>query len=1279
MEIIKELNKDDGIEFIKNGSITHAMNIVVSKDGNSIENEKSLETIVTLEEDLKIVGIIPCATELVIFCDNNNIYRFDEETQELNQVANSWNWYGGEVFGTYTYNVRGDLIVAISERNADKDVPLKVINLNNADLGSDDIYTLNPAIPQVTVLDSGTAVGGRMRVGTYLVFIRFEISNHEYTSWKDLGTIIYIDAPFKTGSISSITLQGSRGTTRNWDPTYYLNDGYAEDTDYASSSIDLDIQIDNKTSNKFKSFQIAYVCTYKDGIEAFNLGSYQFSDSGKYHITGNRNVLEKLSVDEVLNSANNFNIYNVKTMCNYGNRLYVANYKEESRKLDISKIDTSNIRVGVYADKDEYGNTLNYIVDAKPIEDEVYRFYVHYVYPDGSYTDGIIIENNNMRTGDTKKGVQITIGTYSNTQTGEYDRPIYMTCYDDTKVSDVVAAIRAAKTNPSYPNYNDSTIKDKLGLITMSETEGVDYYWFNLDPRFETNNTRRITYLCPYTNNNGDRLFRTPHRIKGNFVFDNVPMYEGFVGYFISYEEIDSIIVGDGIIDQHRDMAIGATSVTLRNANFQSLAADAVETQFYSEDIYVTKKGGVPNILIDLLYTTFKTRDQATTQDVSTYVTWDCFPGSSEEYTMANLNSYLDVTNSTIIALSQYTQLVSTEAGQYYKLSFYANGRKPTPVAINNNNNGESHKSTTIGRLLRINQELYIQKDNVKLVRLAPNFYTTKETSSYGNNAQRQNVSGYTRFSSIFMFDGRGVEFAGEWQPIYAIDPANVVGKYYLAFVNEPNTNTSGRDMMHVNAVQIYKQVRYPRSAKIKVGKVPEVYFSYRDNSKDIIKNILNKQLTAATLYGLYELASRYSDYSRPLLNAYNPTALSNQIESYGKFIRRSNVIQSESTNNAWRQFPADGYKIISENKGDIINILGIGVYLIAHCEHSMFIFNRDSTLATRDKDVQMYMPDAFDTEYQEVFTSEKGYGGLQDFTSFTCNEVGYIFFDRSKRKIYRFDDKQLNDITDGIQQVIDRFLTANTHIDLGMDKEANRLLLSFTGEDTIVTTSYSFITNTWVSHHDYFAKYFNTKTSLYTTNDISKNIVGRIGDIKVDTYLDYGIFKIPADKNVFYLGDKDSHCAVVDIVFNLQFETIKLLNYITYDIRKLGNINYSGDKILIFTNSCISSEWDISSEERNVPNLTKAYYEHGKWNFNYFRNLIRSVETIEPIERITGKYAIEILDDEDKNRITELTRYNRRDSLINGKYIGIRFIIHQTDAKVTLSNVECYINKYRE
>lgn len=343
-----------------------------------------------------------------------------------------------------------------------------------------------------------------------------------------------------------------------------------------------------------------------------------------------------------------------------------------------------------------------------------------------------------------------------------------------------------------------------------------------------------------------------------------------------------------------------------------------------------------------------------------------------------------------------------------------------------------------------------------------------------------------------------------------------------------------------------------------------------------------------------------------------------------------------------------------------------------------MFIFNRDSTLATKDKDVQMYMPDAFDTEYQEVFTSEKGYGGLQDYNAFTCNETGYIFFDKSKRRIYRFDDKQLNDITDGIQSIIDNYVTEDTIIDMGMDKENNRLICSFTGENWIITLSYSFITSSWISIHNYSGKYFNTKTELYLTNDNALNYVYRLGNIKVNTFLDYGDCTIPESKNIFYLGDKNVGCAVIDIIFNLEFETIKLLNYICYAIKNSSNINYSGDKILIFTNSCISSEWDISNEERNVPNLTKAYYEHGKWNFNYFRNLINTVELQEPINRLTGKYNFSIMDGEE-DRITISKNYKASDSLINGKYIGIRFIIHETNSKVSLSNIECYVNKYRE
>lgn len=1287
MEILKELNKDDSLESVKNGSMIHAMNVMVSKDGSSIQNETSLETIVTLPDDVKIVGIIACAVELVIFCDNNTIYRYKENTNELIEVANSWKWYGGEVFGTYTYNVRGDLIVAISERYTTEDVPLKIINIDNADLGSDNIYTLNPDIPQATVVSYGTEKGGRMRVGTYLVFIRYEINDNEYTGWRDLGIVIYNKSTIKEEVISSITLQGYKDSTSVAAPTFYLTDQASEDLEYVPSSIKVELEIKNKTVNTFKSFQIAYVCTYKDGKEAFNLGNYQFTPTNKYTISGSRAIYEELSVEDLLISANSFNLYNVKTMCNYNNRLYVANYKEKTNDIDIEDISTDSIRVGIYTGKDHEDNYLPY--DVKPTEDEAYRFYIHYVYPDGSYTDGLLIENNNLHDFEGKKlGIQITIGTYSNFYEGIYDRPIYMTCYEDTKVSEVKAAINAAKSNPKYPNYSDVTIKDKLSLITMATNAGVDYYWFNLDPRTKKSVDNKIEYCCTFINNNGDRLFRTPHRVKGNFRFENIKMYEGFVGYFISYEEIDSILIGDGIIDQHRTIALGGSSTILENGNFQSTAVDTVETQFYTEDIYVLKKSNKANVLVDLAYLSFKARDEYRNMIANPYaahyITFDCSPLSNREYTMANLNSYEDGVTERNIAID--SELVTGSAGQYYKINFMTGGKAVTPTSIDLKNNGEMYKITTFGRLLYINQEIYIQKEGVKLIRLGPTKYVDYNGSespiwTYGSNKLTNNLSAKTILSTVFMFDARGVRFAGDWCPRYSLDGqyVNVDNKYYTRFQEITGISTHSRDMMHVNAAKFYRQVPYHEASKTFAASVPEVYFTYNFGSKNVVKNIANKQLTADVLYGLYTIASFYSDYARPTLVAYNARAVANQIETYGNFIRRSNVIQSESTNNAWRQFPANGYKVISENKGNITNIVGIGLYFIVHCEHSMFIFNRDSTLATKDKDVQIYIPDAFDTEYQEVFTSEKGFGGLQDYNAFTCNESGYIFFDRSKRKLYRFDEKQLNDLTDGVQYLIEHILDDKTKVKLGIDKENNRLLTSFTGKVSDITLSYSFITSSWISAHSYISNnYYNTKTNLYALTANAPNLIAKIG-IKGDYFLDYKEFVIPKDRNIFFSGIDDTPYSVIDVLFNLQYNTIKTLNFITYDIRKEGDINYSGDKILIFTNSCISTLKDVLAPVRNRGDVTKPYYEQGRWNFNYFRSLINDVVAEEPIDRLTGNIKIILMDENGDDLILEDARYTKHDTLIVGKYIGIRIMFLVKDAKTTISDIECYVNKYRE
>ncbi|MFR4337463.1 MAG: hypothetical protein ACLT33_04895, partial [Lachnospira pectinoschiza] len=89
-------------------------------------------------------------------------------------------------------------------------------------------------------------------------------------------------------------------------------------------------------------------------------------------------------------------------------------------------------------------------------------------------------------------------------------------------------------------------------------------------------------------------------------------------------------------------------------------------------------------------------------------------------------------------------------------------------------------------------------------------------------------------------------------------------------------------------------------------------------------------------------------------------------------------------------------------------------------------------------------------------------------------------------------------------------------------------------------------------------------------------------------------------------------------------------------------------------------------------------YYEQGQWNYNYFRNLIQSVIDTYPVDRITGKYLVDIKDGEEDLIISD-KEYSNANSLINGKFITVRFIINQTDSKVLLSNIELFVNKYRE
>lgn len=1808
MEIVKELNKDGGYESIKNGSMTHAVNAMVSRDGNSIQNEQSIETIITLSENEEIVGVISCSDEIVIFTNNSKIRRYKESTKAITEVATNWNYQGGKVIGTYTYNVNNELIVAITELNSDEEVPLKIINLNKPNYlegGSDIKYTLVPNIPKTNLNNSKLVSGSAIYKGIYNFFIRYK-EGSDYTGWFPIGTPVLVWDKGNQTTIEDNSF-GYDDSSGNLPVNYKIgNFTFKEDTNLNTEKVNLNIelglQIDNSGLN-YTAYQIGYIInTQKGDTKVYNTSDIDIKTS---RIMIDDVYNETFSLDDITSSF--FNLYNVKTLCNYNNRLYVANYKEENINSLVSSIDTSNIQVrvkdfignksimrrsvtraatssivnnprtfdinkgyvvtikgraygdgseykevtrkffltrigknsygtyclmissqdfirafyknsnydshstpfyvsyqntdnlyeaatavvvkpddkdwyilefsrygstyydGIYPDKYfsivtlgfvshpyvrygrtndlftsapysapniqrefntdfkvvsieefdlnidtreiiepmwfylgdvtigeetyklkydrynpvdfyykiydmstgspvdkgikfrrsfqtayvDYGGVLDIIkakfpnstiytideyetinptgaindvktqaeggltegdklriaydvsknkfmfatkdsrssdnywhrredailiinsegetsrhtidelfpnlsvnfnnenkstqdlineieginetvykwkVDREPTDDDfnidesytvyfnvisslsaglsstktftdlkaypvgyiketveegnqtiitaekefmivipfinylktvstydytgnedytiydrvsvestkayegvlgnlyicfqknkkfnldgisnydgllldiptfgkdnvlaiseggirssgseflelhnidkykelrvsgpkghyisyafgfaspkildsetkpedtefysdtakyainqcVYNFFVHYVYPNGNITDGINIPNT-MSYSET-----ISLGTANGGNTA-----LTMNINEDTLISDIKTKFDAYKSQ--YGNINTNNAHDVVNIFDSIS----NVRFCNIFPKYNSNG------IALYKNNNGNRMFRGTrnpsyrgiHQIE--FLFDNIPMRKEFVGYFISYEKTEPILVSEGV-------------PVRRDDDFNTAFNEQVSNiRFYYPEFDIIKKSGAGNIFItDSRYTMRNAYKGPMFTDYYSSDTDFSQSRPSEEF-----GDIRAVKSSTIIMADSKDDnnagreaVVNLVLNKSLKLGFYtANGR-----------------GYVNSLLLNINDNLYMSK-NKDLIPLGYIKYvgSTGDNYNYGYEDYIYNYNYYFMTACVYAFNRNGVYYnTTDPIPKKATDNTNLYPNFPRVHWDSERVGNTPISRIILNYYSLY-----PLFAKTIKTAPDERYYTIHTDNNSFVQNVRMIHLLPTTINDTFEISSMYLDYAGKKFINYNELLYSNFVTEYCQTIRRSDVISDESVENKWRIFRPNAYKIISENKGNIINVIGIGTYLIAHCEHSMFIFNRDNTLYTKDKDVQMLMPDAFDIDYQEVFTSEKGYGGLQDFEAYVCNEAGYIFLDRSKKRLYRFDEKNLNDLGDGVQSILDEYLTSNTQILMGMDKENNRLICSFMGDVSDFTLSYNFVTNTWISVHTYLCRgFYNTKTNLYISSFNKKNIIGQLGFVKPLSYLKYKDFEIAANKNPFYVGD-NNNTMVVDVLFNLEYDTIKVLNYISYDLYKANDINFAGNKILLFSNTSISRLEDITVNERNTFDTTKPYYEHGKWNYNYFRSVLNEVVTNYPIDRLTGKLTVDV----DKN-------YEPfKSNLINGKYLGARFVINDGTAKIEIKKIECYVNKYRE
>lgn len=1154
MKISQKLNFDSPYENLNEGDLVHAGNIMIDKDTETICNELGLIDYYLHGVNAKIVGHIECNEEFIVFFDNNDIYRINVKKAIGNnnpvKVNINWHWCGGEVFGTYTYNVNNELILCISELNPTTDCPLKSINLDkdvdlkNYTVDNDELYTELATAPICNFGNVRLVNGNRIKKGTYVFFIRYWIDDYYNTIWFPIGY------PIQLTDLESLT---TPKTVFNYNAgedkgSGKIQDYYSEDDDYTNTNMLITVRMFADTKQNYTKYQLAAIVNGNASTEAVVWNKKTIGTAVEFTIDNN---FETMSIDELTNEP--FNFYNVKTLDNYRNRVYLANYKLDNKnKPFLNETDygqllakMNNVVItAVDREKGSYPEVTEAIdfFKPKPGRRGVYCFFVHYVYSNGTYTDGVPILTANNGT-PTVDGTKLTC-----------------TIFGDSK-------------------------------------------------------HRFCRCVCP-----ADKI------TLGGIVFEHIPMIEGFVGYFISYAEPEYVEIGSGFITrsdrylyQVKGQDVGDSDCRFNYPEF-SIVGGKTDAKKINEVCY------------------FEYTDDG---NLNTRL---------HSPTPADAGKNIISTN--IVPPNSYDNI----------------GREGT-LKITLDSGFNAHKGTTLCDIYNDNySELYLDADK-NLISLGYIEYVKEYNpdTNYTYGKSRVTVNGtevsvnyawnyYWNVSTIFTFHPNGIIFSDvDWNPY----DATTGDKFYGS-----GETVSNKPLIY-SYTFVHESHYFLMGKKLNISP-RTVYYNYINDGNN--KQGSNLIIDPSRINDLYNLTSNYYSFYRRVIVNYNKTNELYKREQYSKTVYRTNVIGDESVVNAWKHISPESYKIINENKGDITNIVAAGTYLLVHTEKSLFAFDINNELKTNEQTVQMLMPDVFEVDYKEVFTTKFGICGFQDFISYINGDFGYIFYDSNAHKFYKFDAGSVDEINNNITKFIESYNADRIYI--GYDSANARLLFNFmkkiSNDDwKSCIISYSLYNNDWLSSHSYTSnyKFVSLKDNFYVI-DYNNNYY-RIKQFSNTVYNEYEDNALNEFINNEIINNK--LCSYIDVYFNpTNINNIKILNFITYVLNKEKDDYFDVLGCYIYTNCCYSDYCNLIEERNNVAEYKKPVYEFGRWNYNWFYNKLKSYKEQEIFGRITGKYNTEL----------EFNKTAVDAKLMVGKYAIVRFVFRNINKKVLIKDIQAYFNK---
>lgn len=925
------------------------------------------------------------------------------------------------------------------------------------------------------------------------------------------------------------------------------------------------------------------------------------------------------------------------------------------------------------------------------IPGEVYNFFIHFVDKYGNFTNGYKIDNtfpqHVNKDGNKVDGVVFIIPVPQ--IEFEQDRLDYIYCSVDktAKINDIIIKTPLSLgyiindyKNPAnhmiryYADYNFITKELNREIQDKIRTEDYDYIKNKLIDSVKPFLNQNLNYefykiftfnnyinngeygFDNYINVNGDSLFKVPfnnigvntHRAYCPY-FNNINIPNNYVGYFISYEKFEKRSKYTGLLTindfRNTDTIIvkGDTNNAVKKDSLNTMSSNTMN--FYCDSLDIDD-----TLELDFDFLRIEGKNVFDYNDIP------------------NINYYQRNAPLGFVTDMNKVQLQDYNFEKLYPMPNYklavANSVKDnrigvgTCIVIDNKYdlfvNATEKKNNDINlyrvSLVKDNPNIY-NNNNKTLIKFTDVFYNKNNTGFISTG-----LNGVYTYSGTIIYADTGVVF-NETNGIATMQNAEY--QYYPTTVSPEHNETYKNDRPFMCYLQMpVIDTVFHESKCFKNEPKPQSYVTKPASKNDSAQYRTGYMVTPANSIDLFENRQGSVDQ-------FNPKTYSNyredikDIDVYNKTIRRSNVIQDESRENSWRKFSLEAYKNITENKGIITNLVGIGNLVLAHTEHSLFMFDLNNELKTIDQNIQLHQPDAFDVAYKEVFTSELGYGGLQDKRSAIVDQFGYIFYNNDDNNIYRFDNNQLAIISNDIAEWLVKAKPNNVRF--AHDIRNNRLLIkfdydifrknennsTFTQKRNLVL-SYNYKTQNFISKHSYyFRDAYNSKNKVYFINSFKSNnsIYDAVYNFteNINNYCTYNNNYGYASANEGY-----NNMCKLSFIVNEEYDIIKFLEYITYKLYKIDeSVNgdvpspvkkldtpYAGQWLRVYNdnvntndiNITVDNESNDPNEHKNIfGNYKKPYWDLGNWNFSYLRNMIGNEDdqSAAVMSRLYGNYFI--------------------------------------------------------